>query len=182
MLRTEDFKQKSLKSATCVFQITGPPLTGNWLRLRSEFSMPIITVKVALQKPVMDLEQRVAGLVADNSARILRKKPELTAVIVERVDPKSWFAGGRSLADQRKASFWLEIKVVDGTNTKDQKEAFIADTFARMGDLLGDLHEESYIHVDEVSADAYGFGGLTQERRYIADRLQVAPASIATAA
>jgi 4-oxalocrotonate tautomerase len=40
--------------------------------------------------------------------------------------------------------------------------------------LLGPLHHESYAHVDEVRGDAYGFGGLTQERRYIARQLEVA--------
>jgi 4-oxalocrotonate tautomerase len=43
-----------------------------------------------------------------------------------------------------------------------------------MGELLGPLHGESYAHVDEVKGDAYGFGGLTQERRYIAGKLEVA--------
>ena len=47
--------------------------------------------------------------------------------------------------------------------------------FTRMGELLGPLHIESYLHVDEVKGDAYGFGGLTQERRYIAGKLHVAP-------
>ena len=45
----------------------------------------------------------------------------------------------------------------------------------RMGELLGPLHNESYLHVDEVRGDAYGFGGLTQERRYIVGQLEVAP-------
>jgi 4-oxalocrotonate tautomerase len=45
--------------------------------------------------------------------------------------------------------------------------------FARMGELLGPLHEETYLHVDEVRGDAYGFGGLSQERRYIAGKLEV---------
>ena len=43
-----------------------------------------------------------------------------------------------------------------------------------MDELLAPLHEESYAHVDEVKGDAYGFGGLTQERRYIAGKLEVA--------
>ena len=138
--------------------------------------MPIITVKVAPLGAVSDLERKVAELAADASTRHLRKRPELTAVIVEKVDPAAWFAGGRTLAEQRKSSFWLEIKVVDGTNTKEEKEAFIAHLFERMGAVLGgELHEESYIYVDEVSADAYGFGGLTQERRFIAGRLQLPP-------
>jgi 4-oxalocrotonate tautomerase len=138
--------------------------------------MPIITVKVAPLGAVSDLERKVAELATEASTRHLRKRPELTAVIVEKVDPAAWFAGGRTLAEQRKSSFWLEIKVVDGTNTKEEKEAFIAHLFERMGAVLGgELHEESYIHVGEVSADAYGFGGLTQERRFIAGRLQVPP-------
>ena len=41
--------------------------------------------------------------------------------------------------------------------------------------VLGPLHHETYLHVDEVRGDAYGFGGLTQERRYIAGQLEVAP-------
>ncbi len=48
-----------------------------------------------------------------------------------------------------------------------------------MGRLLGPLHEESYAHVHEVRGDAYGFGGLTQERRYIAGKLAVPPAKAA---
>ena len=47
---------------------------------------------------------------------------------------------------------------------------FIAQTFAFMARLLGPLHEESYIHVIEARGHAYGYGGLTQERRYIAGR------------
>ncbi|MBE9016561.1 hypothetical protein IQ272_10505 [Chroococcidiopsidales cyanobacterium LEGE 13417] len=36
-----------------------------------------------------------------------------------------------------------------------------------MSDLLGELHSESYIYIQEVRDDAYGFGGFTQEYRYI---------------
>jgi 4-oxalocrotonate tautomerase len=133
--------------------------------------MPIITIKLAPSADVDALERKAAALAVDASTEILRKKRELTAVLVERVDPASWFAGGASLAQQGKASFWLEIKVVDGTNTKDEKAAFIARIFSGMAELLGSLHHESYVHVQEVSADAYGFGGLTQEQRYIAAKL-----------
>jgi 4-oxalocrotonate tautomerase len=37
------------------------------------------------------------------------------------------------------------------------------------------LYGESYAHIDEVKGDAYGFGGFTQERRYVAGQLEVAP-------
>jgi 4-oxalocrotonate tautomerase len=47
-----------------------------------------------------------------------------------------------------------------------------------MAQLLGPLHEESYVHVHDVRGDAYGFGGLTQERRYIARQI-AAPVAVA---
>jgi 4-oxalocrotonate tautomerase len=40
-----------------------------------------------------------------------------------------------------------------------------------MESILGPLHPESYVHVHEVAADAYGYGGLTQELRYIRSRV-----------
>ena len=93
----------------------------------------------------------------------------------KQVDAADWFAGGKSLAEQKLASYWIDIHVSEGTNTKDEKAAYLAAMFARMAELLGPLHEETYLHVDEVKGDAYGFGGLTQERRYIAGKLEVPP-------
>lgn len=113
--------------------------------------------------------------IQDSAAPLLRKDPKVTAIIVKQVDAADWFAGGKSLAEQGLASFWLDVHVSEGTNTKDEKAAYLAAVFQRMSELLGSLHEESYAHVDEVRGDAYGFGGLTQERRYIASKLGVAP-------
>jgi 4-oxalocrotonate tautomerase len=133
--------------------------------------MPIIQVKYSTPSQKSGLVQEIAAAASRLSAQHLRKNPEVTAVTVEAVAAENWFAGGLSLAEQNKASFFLDIKIVDGTNTKDEKAAFIAAVFATMGDLLGDLHHESYVYVHDVAASAYGFGGLTQERRYIAGKL-----------
>jgi 4-oxalocrotonate tautomerase len=43
-----------------------------------------------------------------------------------------------------------------------------------MNELIGPLHSESYVHVNEVRGDAYGFGGVTQNERYIAGKLAAA--------
>ena len=45
------------------------------------------------------------------------------------------------------ASFWLDIRIPDGTNTKDEKAAFIAAVFKRIGELLGPLRLASYVIV-----------------------------------
>jgi len=126
--------------------------------------MPLITVTYSSVRKAPSLKAEIASAVSD-----------LTAIIVKSVDAADWFAGGKSLAEQSLASFWLDVHVSEGTNTKDEKAAYLAALFQRMGELLGPLHEESYAHVDEVKGDAYGFGGLTQERRYIAGQLEVAP-------
>jgi 4-oxalocrotonate tautomerase len=133
--------------------------------------MPLITVQYAASRTSPTLKADIAAAVSQLSSDVLHKDPKVTAIIVQAVAASDWFAGGRSLTDQNLASVWLDIHITDGTNTKDEKAAFIAGTFKRFGELLGPLHEESYIHVHEVRADAYGFGGLTQERRYIASKL-----------
>jgi 4-oxalocrotonate tautomerase len=137
--------------------------------------MPLITVTYASSRQTPSLKADIASAVSEFTAKILHKDPKVTAIIVKTADAADWFAGGKSLAEQNLASFWLDIHVTEGTNTKDEKAAYIAAMFKRMGELLGPLHNESYLHVDEVKGDAYGFGGLTQERRYIAGKLEVAP-------
>ena len=137
--------------------------------------MPLITVVYSSARKAPSLKAEIASAVSDLTARILRKDPNVTAVIVKAVDAADWFAGGKSLAEQSLASFWIDTHVSEGTNTKDEHAAWLAALFQRMGEILGPVHGESYAHVDEVKGDAYGFGGLTQERRYIAAKLEVAP-------
>src|SRR5215204_5774307 len=106
---------------------------------RRRTTMPLITVTYSTVRKSPSLKAEIASAVSDLTARILRKDPKVTAIIVKSVDADDWFAGGKSLAEQSLASFWLDV------------------------------------HVDEVKGDAYGLGGLTQERRYIAGKLEVAP-------
>lgn len=135
--------------------------------------MPLITVTYATSRQSASLKADIASLVSELTARILHKDPKVTAVIVKAVDAADWFAGGQSLAEQKLASYWIDTHVSEGTNTKDEKAAYLAAMFTRMAEILGPLHPETYLHVDEVKGDAYGFGGLTQERRYIAGKLEM---------
>ncbi|RVJ77962.1 tautomerase family protein [Sinorhizobium meliloti] len=134
--------------------------------------MPIINISVTGQ-PEPELSATVAAKVSDLTQSHLRKDPSVTAVVVSYVDPRHWFAGGKSLASQQASSFWLDIKVVDGTNTKQELGAYIEAIFASFEDILGTVHPESYVLVHEVPAAAYGYGGKTQEFRYISGRLAV---------
>lgn len=135
--------------------------------------MPIINVALS-GKPDADRSRRLAARISELTQGHLRKDPKLTAIAFTHIDPEHWYAGGLSLAAQGLQSFWLDIKVVDGTNTKQEFEAYLAEIFDLMRRELGKLHEESYILVHEVPAAAYGYGGRTQEFRFISGRLKAA--------
>jgi 4-oxalocrotonate tautomerase len=96
--------------------------------------------------------RQIADALLALTANVLRERRDLTAVTIDFVDPAHWWIGGRSLQSLGLDGFYFDIRIVDGSNTKDEK--------AR------------YLHVRDVRADAYGYGGLTQEHRYVAASLQ----------
>ena len=113
-----------------------------------------------------DLREPIAALLTEVTARVLRKKPEVTAVVVEQVAPTDWFIGSRSLTDHRKATFFVEVRITRGTNLKEEKAAYLREVFRKLESLLGPVHSESYVHVHEAEGDAYGYGGVSQEARW----------------
>lgn len=127
--------------------------------------MPILNVKISA-KPSKELTREVSGILLDLTSRILGKKPEVTSIAIDYVDPDHWIVGGRSLTEQGRSSIYFDIKVTDETNTKQEKAQYISEAFGAFSRLLGNLHEESYIYVQDVRAASYGYGGKTQEYRY----------------
>jgi 4-oxalocrotonate tautomerase len=127
--------------------------------------MPILNVKVTAKKSPQ-LVRQIAAMLLDNTERILKKKRVVTAIAIDFIDHDSWIIGGTPLSEQGKNSFYFDIKITDETNTKDEKAEYIREVFAGFEQILGPLHEESYIYVQDVRAAAYGYGGLTQEYRY----------------
>jgi len=97
----------------------------------------------------------------------LHKRREVTAVQIEPMAPTHWFVGATTLAALELAAFQLEIQVTEGTNTKTDKSAWIAAVWIAMKQALGALHPASYAVIQEVRADAWGYGGFTQERRAV---------------
>ncbi|HEY0218641.1 MAG TPA: 4-oxalocrotonate tautomerase family protein, partial [Afipia sp.] len=69
--------------------------------------MPLITVQYASPSSTPALKTEIAAAVSQLSSDILQKDPKVTAIIVQAVEMSDWFAGGRSLAEQKLASVWL---------------------------------------------------------------------------
>lgn len=127
--------------------------------------MPILNVKVSAIKS-KELTANIATTLLELTTRILHKDPNVTSIAIDYVDPDDWIVGGSSLTEQGKSSVYFDIKITDETNTKTEKARYIQEAFAAFGKLLGNLHDESYIYVQDVRAAAYGYGGQTQERRF----------------
>ena len=127
--------------------------------------MPILNVKVSAQRS-HQMTASISNLLLELTSRILHKDPRVTSIAIDYIDPADWIVGGQTLAEQGKSSVYFDIKVTDETNTKAEKAQYIKAAFDAFSQLLGSLHPESYIYVQDVRATAYGFGGLTQEYRY----------------
>lgn len=133
--------------------------------------MPILNVSVSAH-PDAALSERIANDLSELTSSILHKDPAVTSVAITYIAPENWIVGGTSLASQGRSSFWLDIKITAGTNTKSEMADYIEAVRRTMGDLLGELHEASYTVVHEVPASAWGFAGKTQEHRFVAGRIK----------
>jgi 4-oxalocrotonate tautomerase len=130
-----------------------------------ENKMPILNVKVSAKKSP-ELVTKIVAHLTDITSRILKKKREVTAITIDFVEPDAWSVGGQLLSDLGRSSFYFDIKITDETNTKDEKAQYIQEAFEGFARILGNLNEESYVHIEDVRAASYGFGGKTQEYRY----------------
>lgn len=124
-------------------------------------TMPYINVKLNV-KQSDELRSKIVDIVLDKTSNILNKKREVTSVLVEFVPFSSWSVGGKS-----SPTFNLDIKITKGTNTKKEKARYIESVYKEFKNLFDDISHASYITIDEVDGDSWGFEGLTQEYRFI---------------
>ena len=127
--------------------------------------MPYINVKLNA-KESDELREKIADIVLENTTTILNKKADVTSVLVEFVPQNTWIIGGKT-----SVTFYLDIKITKGTNTKEQKANYIKKCYKDFQELLGEITSASYIVIDEIDGDSWGFEGLTQEYRYIQNKI-----------
>jgi 4-oxalocrotonate tautomerase len=127
--------------------------------------MPYIHVQISGDAD-NTLAARVARQATELTARLLGKDPQLTAVVVDFIEPARWFIAGRPLSTQDQRSYHWMVSITDETNTKREKAAYLEAVHATMHELLGGVAEHSYVHIADLRASAYGYGGVTQEFRY----------------
>jgi 4-oxalocrotonate tautomerase len=123
--------------------------------------MPTLHLRVTpLQNP-QHYEALGQGL-TELTARVLRKRAEVTVVTIDDLPPARYFIAGQA-ATQTAAC--LSIQITAGTNTVEEKTLFIHQAHALLSQLLGALHPASYVMVQELPATDWGYDGLTQSER-----------------
>jgi 4-oxalocrotonate tautomerase len=128
--------------------------------------MPYLNLKLCAPNAHTAVDQAASAL-TDITVELLGKKRDVVAIASEILPAGQWHIGGKALAASGGATFFLDIKITDGTNTKDQKAAYIRRVFAAMESILGALDPASYMAIHDMRADAWGYAGLTQEQRYL---------------
>ncbi|MFT2210682.1 tautomerase family protein [Rhizobium giardinii] len=124
--------------------------------------MPFVHIHVAGvsvgAREIRELQAKATDFMVD----IMRKRPEVTAVLVDVAEPGSWSVGGEPVP----VAAHLDVKVTRGTNTHEEKARFVAAVASMFKQVLGpDLPLAVYVVVDEIEADAWGYDGITQEER-----------------
>ena len=127
--------------------------------------MPYIHIQISGEADDT-LGAKVAERAVDLTSRLLHKDPSLTAVAIDFIPAQRWFIAGRPLSQDKARSYHWMVSITDETNTKKEKAAYLHAVHAAMGELLSDVAEHSYVHVADLRASAYGYGGRTQEWRY----------------
>ena len=132
--------------------------------------MPVIHLKVSGQNnPALakELVKTISILTKD----ILNKRPEVTVVTVSFIADDLWFVNSVSLAELKKKSFHLTIRISDSTNLKDDKSKYIEAVHNSLEILIGNIHPVSYTAIQEMKADAYGYEGLTIEYKIVNNKI-----------
>ena len=126
--------------------------------------MPTLQLKISpLQNP--SSYRALASALTDLTALHLGKRPEVTAVMIDDVPAARWHIGGHDVPGP---TAFLEISITAGTNTAQEKAAFIGAAFAELQRQLGrgqSLAPASYVIVRELPATDWGYGGVTQAAR-----------------
>ncbi|MGV0168784.1 tautomerase family protein [Furfurilactobacillus sp. WILCCON 0119] len=132
--------------------------------------MPYLRVRVVGEQHQGQADE-IAKMLTNLTVTVLKKARPVVAIDLAFVPAAHWYIGGQAVADTDKPTFFLEIKLTEGTNTREQKAQFLTEVYSRMTTILGDLNEASYVVIQDVNGNSWGFGGQTQEFRYIQSQL-----------
>jgi len=109
----------------------------------------------------LQLFQQTTKLMKD----VMHKKEELTSVRIDCYEGSHWAIGSIPMNNSSYSVIYMDIKVTEGTNTAEEKSEMIKQSILMLKEIIGPLAEASYVVIDEVVGDSWGYDGLTQLAR-----------------
>lgn len=128
--------------------------------------MPYVNIRISMHES-SEVAEKIVSIVMRHTTEVLGKKAEVISVTIDFVPPEVWFVGGSRVSEMSAVTFYLDIKVTKGTNTKGEKAEYVRGIFSDFESILGPIAPASYIVIHEIGADSWGFQGKTQEYRFI---------------
>ena len=128
--------------------------------------MPYLNVRISMNES-SEVAEKIVDVLMSHTNTILGKKPEVTSIDIEFISPDNWFVGGDRVSKKESVTFYLDIKITEGTNTKSEKAKYVQEVFKDFESIVGPITPASYIVIHDVRADSWGFQGRTQESRFI---------------
>lgn len=123
--------------------------------------MPYAELKIN-PMPTPEQAASLARGITDALVEEVGKRRAVTAVHITGSEAQLWTIGSVVSA---KATAYLDIKITQGSNNQDQKASLIARLHRLLVETVGELEEASYIVIDELPAQNWGYAGLTQATR-----------------
>lgn len=125
--------------------------------------MPHIRVTVPDPHLPADIRRTLAEGLTRLAVSALHKSDARTIVHIELVPADSYFIGGKPLTSGRDAH--IEASITAGTNSAEEKAAFIAGADELLSNVLGPL-PRSGVALHELHPESYGYNGVTQFDHY----------------
>lgn len=125
--------------------------------------MPFARITVADPATPEHVQQQLVTQVGALLVDVLHKEAEVVVTHVNLTSPQQWYVGGERVVGATGAH--LEVSITAGTNTAEQKSAFVAEAHAALADVLRALADTVYVAIIELDGDSYGYNGVTQAQR-----------------
>ncbi|MGI5131246.1 tautomerase family protein [Pseudonocardia sp. CA-107938] len=125
--------------------------------------MPFARLTIADPTVSPSVQQELVRSVGKLLVDVLHKEAEVVVTHVNLTSPQQWYVGGELVTGATGAH--LEVSITAGTNSAEEKSAFVAQAYAALADALGVLADTVYVAIIELDGDAYGYNGVTQAQR-----------------
>lgn len=126
--------------------------------------MPYIHLRLGTTLETRQREQLCAKT-TELMSTIMGKKREVTVVHIHESDPRQWAINGMMLSDGEAVGAYVDIKVTQGTNTREEKAEMIQQMLIMLQEVIGAIQEACYVVIDDIPADSWGYHGVTQAAR-----------------